>query len=198
MSPRNRERDQQHREERTEQILDSALTVIARRGLSGTKVSDIAAMAGLSVGNIYKYFESKEEIFEALLHRGQQEYRGFAEKAWTVAGTAADKLSWYTDNWLAKREWAITILLQHARTSETVPERLKQAVSAKFIDNLRPIAAIIAEGQASGVFVDGDATELALIYVSLMEGLTLHDIPDMPELSPRTAETALRLLLRKG
>jgi AcrR family transcriptional regulator len=196
MSPRNKEKDQQLRAERTKQILDSALTVIARRGLSATKVSDIAAMAGVSVGNIYKYFSSKEEIFEALLHRGQRDYREFAEQAWRQTGSAKDKLSWYTVNWLDKREWAITTLLQHARTSETVAERLKQAVSAKFKDNLRPIAAIIEEGQQNGEFVGGDSMELALIYVSMMEGLTLHDIPDTPELSSGIADRALQLLLR--
>ncbi len=196
MSPRNKEKDQQLRAERTSQILDSALTVIARRGLSATKVADIAEMAGVSVGNIYKYFSSKEDIFEALLHRGQQEYRDFAEEAWGQAGSAKDRLSWYTVNWLNKREWAITTLLQHARTSETIPERLKQAVSAKFKDNLRPIAAIIEDGQQRGEIVSGASMELALIYVSMMEGLTLHDIPGTPELSSGIAESALQLLLR--
>ena len=197
MSPRNREKDLQLREQRTRQLLDSALTVIARRGLSGTKMTDIAENAGLSVGNIYKYFDSKEQMFEALIHRGQQEYREFAEEALLRPGAPVDKLAWYTVNWLDKKEWAITILLQHARTSETVPEQLKQAVSAKFIDNLRPIATIIEQGQRCGDFVAGDAMELALIYVSMMEGLTLHDIPGMPELTTGTADKALGLLLRK-
>ena len=197
MSPRNRVRDQQLREERSRQILDSALTVIARRGLAGTKVRDIAQTAGVSVGNVYKYFVSKEEIFEALVHRGQKEYREFAEEALRQPGKPSDKLMWYTERWIAMREWAITILLQYARTSEAVPERLKKAVSAKFIDNLRPIAAIIEEGQLAGEFVSGDAMELALIYVSLMEGLTLHDIPDTPELTAGIAENSMRLLLRK-
>lgn len=198
MSPRNVERDRQQREEKTRHILDSALMVIARRGLSGAKISDIAEMAGVSVGNIYKYFDSKEEMFEALVHRGQQEYREFAEEALSRTGTAVDKLSWYSVSWLEKREWAITILLQYARTSEAVPERLKKAVSAKFIDNLRPIAAIIEEGQRTNEFVSGDAMELAFIYVSMMEGLTLHDIPGTPELTSGMADKALRLLLRKA
>lgn len=197
MSPRNPARDRQLREARTSQILDSALTVIARRGLSGTKVADIAETAGVSVGNVYKYFVSKEEIFEALVHRGQQEYREFVEEALALPGSPVDKLVWYTGQWIAKREWAITILLQYARTSEAVPIPLKQAVSAKFIDNLRPMAAIIEQGQQSGDMVPGDPMELALIYVSLMEGLTLHDIPDTPELTSGIADRALRLLLRQ-
>lgn len=185
------------REERSLQILDSALTVIARRGLSGTKVSDIASTAGLSVGNVYKYFVSKEEIFEALVHRGQREYRAFAEEALGQPGTPTDKLAWYTERWIEKREWAITLLLQYARTSEAVPKELKQAVSAKFLDNLTPIATIIEEGQRAGEFVSGDTMELALIYVSMMEGLTLHDMPDTPELTSGSAGNALRLMMLK-
>lgn len=186
------------REARTRQILDSALTVIARRGLAGTKVADIAETAGVSVGNVYKYFVSKEEIFESLVHRGQQEYRNFVEEARKRPGTPREKLGWYTEQWIDKREWAITILLQYARTSEAVPDRLKQAVSAKFIDNLRPMAALIEEGQRTGDFVPGEPMELALIYVSTMEGLSLHDIPGTPELTSGIAARTLQLLLRKS
>jgi TetR/AcrR family hemagglutinin/protease transcriptional regulator len=65
------------------------------------------------------------------------------------------------------------------------------------VDNLKPIAQIIEEGQKSGDFVDGDSMELALIYVSLMEGLILHDIPEIREIASLAPESALRLLCRR-
>jgi hypothetical protein len=46
-----------------ESIDAAALTVFASKGYKGTKIADISDCAGISVGNIYKYYKSKEEIF---------------------------------------------------------------------------------------------------------------------------------------
>ncbi|MFF2481628.1 TetR/AcrR family transcriptional regulator [Paenibacillus sp. NPDC058071] len=197
MSPRNFEKDKELRAERRQQLLEAAMHVIARRGLPATKIADIAAAAKMSVGSIYNYFRSKEEIFQALVENGQQEYRTFVEEALSLESTPYEKLHWYTSNWLVYRNgWAITVLLQYARTSEAVPAELTQAVSSRFIDNLRPMASIIAEGQQAGVFKDGDSTQLALIYVSMMEGLILHDIPGIHEIAALTPDRMLSLLLK--
>ncbi|MGO4696292.1 TetR/AcrR family transcriptional regulator [Paenibacillus sp. 2TAB26] len=92
MSPRNIEKDQKLRDERQRQILEAAMHVIARRGLPATKIADIAATAGISVGNVYKYFRSKEDIFQALLESGQKEYREFVEQAQQMPVPPYDKL----------------------------------------------------------------------------------------------------------
>lgn len=46
-----------------ESIDFAALTVFASKGYRGTKITDISDCARISVGNIYKYYKSKEEIF---------------------------------------------------------------------------------------------------------------------------------------
>lgn len=45
-------------------ILDAALKLIAENGFHGTAVSQIAEDAGVSVGIIYRYFESKDDLIE--------------------------------------------------------------------------------------------------------------------------------------
>ncbi|MGO4372317.1 TetR/AcrR family transcriptional regulator [Paenibacillus sp. 2TAB19] len=197
MSPRNIEKDQRLRDERQSQILEAAMHVIARRGLPATKIADIASQAGISVGNVYKYFLSKDQIFKALVENGQREYRVFVEEALQLNASPYDKLYWYTENWLVYRNgWAITAILQYARTSEAVPHEVTLAVSERFIDNLRPMAAIIAEGQTAGIFKNGDSFELALIYVSMMEGLILHSIPGIQEIATLTPDKMIALLLK--
>ncbi|MDG0024210.1 TetR/AcrR family transcriptional regulator [Trinickia sp. Y13] len=56
-------------EVRVAQILDAAYDVFSTRGFPHTRIDDIAARAGLSKGGIYAHFDSKDEIFEALLNR---------------------------------------------------------------------------------------------------------------------------------
>jgi AcrR family transcriptional regulator len=51
------------------QILDAALVVFTEKGFAGSRIDDIALLAGLSKGGIYAHFDSKEDIFEALITR---------------------------------------------------------------------------------------------------------------------------------
>lgn len=48
-------------------IIDAAVQVLSEVGLERAKLGDIAQRAGTSVGNVYKYFGSKEEIFMAAI-----------------------------------------------------------------------------------------------------------------------------------
>lgn len=55
---------------RLDQILQAATRVFARTGLENSKMSDVAAEAGVSQGTLYNYVESKEALFRLLLDRG--------------------------------------------------------------------------------------------------------------------------------
>lgn len=54
-------------EERRPQILAAATQVFVRSGYRKTSMPQIARQAGLSVGGVYWYFKSKEEIVRAIL-----------------------------------------------------------------------------------------------------------------------------------
>lgn len=49
------------------QILEGARTVFRANGYDGASVDSIAKTAGVSKGTIYVYFDSKEELFKALI-----------------------------------------------------------------------------------------------------------------------------------
>ncbi len=56
-------------EARKEEILDAALTAFSRGGYHGTQVSDVVREAGIARGTFYLYFESKHDVFAALVDR---------------------------------------------------------------------------------------------------------------------------------
>jgi AcrR family transcriptional regulator len=56
---------QYKKDEIKEKIDAAALAVFAEKGYKNAKVSDISESAGVSVGNIYRYYKSKDEIFYA-------------------------------------------------------------------------------------------------------------------------------------
>jgi AcrR family transcriptional regulator len=52
-----------------EAILDSALRALARLGAKRLTISDIAHEAGMSRTSIYRYFETKDQLLDALMER---------------------------------------------------------------------------------------------------------------------------------
>src|SRR5262245_31139886 len=52
---------------RPAEILAAALECFAERGFAATRMDDVAARAGVTKGTVYLYFQSKEELFKALV-----------------------------------------------------------------------------------------------------------------------------------
>lgn len=70
-------------------LLAAARPVFERDGYLASRVTDIADEAGVSHGTFYTYFDSKEEIFAAVLHELQEE---MLDAGVRVAGGGEDPL----------------------------------------------------------------------------------------------------------
>lgn len=57
------------RSQRREQILEAATTAFARTGFAATGLGDIAAEAGISQAILYRHFDSKTDLYRAVLER---------------------------------------------------------------------------------------------------------------------------------
>src|SRR5258705_3639794 len=55
-----------HLAARRQQILDAARTCFLRNGFHQTSMQDVIREAGLSVGAVYRYFPSKNELIKTL------------------------------------------------------------------------------------------------------------------------------------
>ena len=60
-------------EARRRQILDAAEACFRARGFHAATIAEIAAAAGLSVGQIYRFFENKEAVVEAITDQQMDE-----------------------------------------------------------------------------------------------------------------------------
>ncbi len=58
-----------HIERNQKRIERAALRLFIWQGFHGTSVRDIADAAGVSIGNIYNYYETKEQLYESLVRR---------------------------------------------------------------------------------------------------------------------------------
>ncbi|MFR9169215.1 MAG: TetR/AcrR family transcriptional regulator, partial [Gordonibacter urolithinfaciens] len=64
--PKSPERCAELRGEMRARILRESLRYFARNGFAGTRIADLARGIGIAQGTIYRYFDSKEDLFAAL------------------------------------------------------------------------------------------------------------------------------------
>ena len=70
-----------HRYSRRRQILDAAIECFARRGFQRTSMEDIIRESNLSTGAIYSYFQSKDQIIEALANERHDREKQLVQQA---------------------------------------------------------------------------------------------------------------------
>ncbi|WP_028548925.1 TetR/AcrR family transcriptional regulator [Paenibacillus sp. UNC451MF] len=172
MAPLNDEQLHQIRDERKDQIIAAALNVFARRGIIGTKMSMIAAEAGISHGLLYHYFKSKEELFNTLVQGAMIESQAAMRSLYDLPGSAIDKIRALTEEILDDRGAPYFMLIHQARTSDGVPEKARQLVEQysmkTFVDHLLPL---FTEGQQAGEIAPGNLEHLIASYLSVLSGL---------------------------
>ena len=161
--------------DRRSAILEAAIKVIARRGVRGLRVEQVAAEAGVAVSLIYYYFDNRNGLVRATLEHAN-------ERAATVAAPAEGGA-------LSGREAVERTLLAELDDSDHVRDTSvvwgEVLASAMFEPELRDqlreasetwselVAAAIAEGVHDGsIPVDVDAQASAERLTALVDGLS--------------------------
>jgi AcrR family transcriptional regulator len=176
---RNKELNQKIKEERREQILSSALLLFARRGLSATKISDIAAALGISQGLLYHYYRSKEEIFVELIRRAFERINAASLALENLALPPREKITMAIEKLLqGLNEYEDTgryhLLIALASVSETIPAEAKMIIQNESAIPYDVMTRIFREGQKDGSIKNYDAQDLSLVFWTSIKGLAIH------------------------
>ncbi|ERK60019.1 putative HTH-type transcriptional repressor Bm3R1 [Gemella bergeri ATCC 700627] len=83
--------------DKRERILRAALEMFLHRGYDGTAIPPIAKAAGVSVGTIYRYFESKESLVNELFQETVNKLSRFIMKDYPAGYTAKEKFYYIFD-----------------------------------------------------------------------------------------------------
>ena len=79
--------------ERTAQIMQAAMQVIAQKGFTAARMDDIAEAAGLSKGTLYKYYNNKDALIKALIKMIMEEQFEMARQFLGAEGSMIEKLT---------------------------------------------------------------------------------------------------------
>jgi AcrR family transcriptional regulator len=163
---------------RREEILDAAIVCFSREGFHRTTMVEIVKESGVSPGAIYNYFDSKEEIIEAIAEgRREVELALIAEA--TQADTVVDALRRLRDAFFGdlknpkerlRRKLSIQLWAEAQRNP-----RILKLVRGSFEGPLKMLSGILAEAQSRGEIsrkVDAEAT--ARFLIGAFYGLVLQ------------------------
>lgn len=141
-------------------ILDAALRVFAEYGVHGTAVPPIAETAGVAVGTLYRYFDSKEALVNAVF-RDTKTLLG--EHLLAGLDTTASTRELFIELWnrltgFAQSEPAAFRFLEmqdHARYLNETSRKAKKGL-------LLPLNQMVVAGQQAGVFQSSLRPEVAI------------------------------------
>jgi AcrR family transcriptional regulator len=167
-------------EDKRRQLLDAAVRVFARKGFHASRVGDIAEEAGVAHGLLYHYFESKDQVLEAVFHENWSALLARIAGVEESDEPAADQLRHIAA--IVLRTWlhlpdVVRVVVREFGRSPELAERIGELA--------QPIAAIqrvIARGIARGEFrSDVDPRVAAtVVYGSIDELLTAWVLDRLP------------------
>jgi AcrR family transcriptional regulator len=155
-----------------ERILEGGRRAFIGGGYRGTTVPTIAAEAGVSVGLIYRYFPSKEELFlELCLSGTAAELQALAERIRTITDPVERLRVAVESSFEALFDAIGAPLVLQALSAAPADQRVRAALVRRGTDLRAFSAAFIRDAMARGEVEAGvDVEDIALVAATLLDG----------------------------
>lgn len=181
--------------ERVQQILDSSALVFREKGYHGASMRDIGEAAGMNKGNIYYYFENKEDLLFRLLHSCIQEMVEGLRRIEETAVSAHTRLRLAVQHHImfsTERQDVLALLVNETRflgeTRRTQVEEVEQEYKHRFQN-------IIRQGVEEGEFRNLDPSLATLAIIGMCNWMYTWYSPSGPRTPAEIGEEFTRLLM---
>jgi AcrR family transcriptional regulator len=186
-----------HSLDKRSQILQGARTAFAQKG-TATTISDIARLAGVSQGLTYRYFSSKDQVYNELAEDALKTGTTALSPLHDDSLSATVRLERLITNMIAMRQDQPETfqIIDHVLAQDT-SQKLQELAKRQRTHFLGVLEELIAEGQAEGNIAKGEPKQLAVAIVSCLEGLARFAMsyPKEAALAFPSAEIILRILI---
>jgi AcrR family transcriptional regulator len=132
--------------ERREVLLEAAGPLFGERGYEGTRLDEIATAAGVTKPIVYRHFDSKRDLYLALLDRHRDDLAGFVASM-PAEGTPEERLRAVLDTWLdyvEARSYAWKMLFRDTGGGDEIAARRREVhaeARAVLVELIRSLAA---------------------------------------------------------
>lgn len=171
------ERKQQERTARRRRIQRAARTVFAEKGYAKTSIEQIAREASLSMGAIYLYFRSKEDLYVSLLEETldlfDTELRQIRARS-EVAAPERLRMAWsFLTQWAATDVEASRVLrlISQPNVRGQLSDEVVESVGKGIAQTREHLGAIVQDGMASGTYRRGATQPVVDLFWCLLLGV---------------------------
>ena len=180
---------------RKQEILSGALLVFARKGYDKTTISDIARELGISQGLCYRYYASKEEIYDAAV----EEYadiivRANLKRFDSKGKTLKEKIRSFSGNLKEYREPEkdneFLYSLFHSEGSQKMHDQLMIKTAAKLVPHIKKE---LEKARDAGEINISDIDALSYFFVYGQLGMLLEHGSEK-DCSKRIQDTLIEIL----
>lgn len=172
-------------------ILDTSLKIFSRLGYEGTNMRIIAKEAGLSVGALYLYHKSKEELFLTLLRRLFNDFFKELERSIDGINDPCEQIRTFVETYMGlAKQHSEFIHIFSKEKGFTFGMELKKEY---FHDLRKFVFSIIQNGIDKKVFTKHDGLEATKIVISILRGYVISIAIDPDNLFNSHACTNLLL-----
>lgn len=159
------------KEKRRSQILEAGLDLFIRKGYAATKVSDIAGAADMSMGLLFHYFSSKEELYEELIRLGISGPEGMTARLNGLPSLVFfEKVCESIFSMISREPFAakMFVLMNQAFYSDATPRHIHQMIQQ--VNYYEQSVPLIKQGQSEGTIREGDPLALSVAYWTAIQG----------------------------
>jgi AcrR family transcriptional regulator len=163
--------------------IDAATLLFAERGFTATTMADVSQGSGLSLKALYAAFESKDELFSAVIDELFSHHLLPALRREAIDEDPGEQVLTLIGDLLGAMEADRAYFMLYARGSVDVPESLKQSGRDPFEPYIATLAARLTSligaaqdaGRARGVSAEVFATALVATVIALSRDAVLGE-----------------------
>ena len=162
-------------------ILEAARDVFFRDGFMAANLDEVAEKAGVAKGTLYRYFESKADLYVAVLaDNGNAFTERMREEARAGGGSAMDQLRrisrFYYDYWIRHPEYfQIFWAIDNQPVIGELPEAVVAEVTRLWEQSLEVLSDMLRRGIEAGELRECDTWEVANILWTTANALIQAD-----------------------
>jgi AcrR family transcriptional regulator len=188
------------------QLLDAAEEVFGRKGFHATTLREVADLAEYSVGSVYSFFESKDDLFRQIFLRRGDEF--LPDLHAILDDTDADPVQQlhavveFEVGFFRRYPNFGRLYLRHSSATMLSEGReIDMLLEPRYVESMRLQAALFERGQRAGVFCAGDPEVLSRLLsgiVSAYQALDPAVVSDEPDAAERLPLADLHALVERA
>ena len=170
------QRREEKRQASRRKILEAAKEVFFRDGFMAANLDEVAQKAGVAKGTLYRHFDSKAELYVAVLADNGEIFKQRMREA--VAGDtgAAERVrlvaKFYFDHWVRNHDYfQILWAIENQAVIGELPAGVIDEVASLWEECVAILSDIVESGVRNGEFSECDPWEMANLLWTVANGL---------------------------